>query len=60
MYDHLPKDSVILLSFANTQLRDNFPTLADFCQHFNITAEELCTKLALLDYHYDESTNQFI
>ncbi len=55
----LPKDPVILLSYINTQLRDNYASLAEFCASNNCSAEELCDTLARIDYHYDESTNQF-
>ena len=60
MYDNLPKDPVILLSFTNTQLRDTFPSLAAFCSNFQISEEDLCKKLAMLNYEYDANTNQFI
>ena len=60
MYDNLPKDPVILLSFTNTQLRDTFKTLDSFCYNFNISKEDLCAKLSLLPYEYDSKTNQFI
>ncbi|MBR3769721.1 MAG: DUF4250 domain-containing protein [Lachnospiraceae bacterium] len=60
MYDNLPKDPVILLSFTNTQLRDTFESLSAFCTNFQISEEDICTKLAVLNYKYDEKTNQFI
>ena len=40
----LPKDPVMLLSFVNTQLRDNYSGLKE---------------LAQIDYKYDETVNQF-
>ena len=60
MYDTLPKDPVILLSFTNTQLRDTFESLDAFCINFQITKEDICAKLAALNYEYCETTNQFI
>ena len=60
MYDNLPKDAVILLSFTNTQLRDTFESLDAFCINFQISKEEICERLAALNYAYDEATNQFI
>lgn len=60
MYDSLPKDPVILLSFTNTQLRDTFESLSAFCINFQISEEEIRTKLAVLNYEYDSVTNQFI
>ena len=49
----LPKDPVMLLSFVNTQLRDNYAAAYD------IDEKELCDKLAQIDYKYDETVNQF-
>lgn len=60
MYDHLPKDPVMLLSFTNTQLRDTFHTLDSFCINFQIERQSLEAKLKTIDYAYDEKTNQFI
>ena len=60
MYDNLPKDPVILLSFTNTQLRDTFESLSAFCINFQIEETELCSRLAALNYEYDAKTNQFI
>ena len=47
MYDNLPKDPVILLSFTNTQLRDTFESLSAFCTNFQISEEDICEKLAV-------------
>ena len=60
MYDNLPKDPVILLSFTNTQLRDTFESLSAFCTNFQISEDDIRAKLAVLSYEYDEKTNQFI
>ena len=60
MYDSLPKDPVILLSFTNTQLRDNFKSLSAFCENFEISEDDLCAKLAALNYEYNPQTNQFV
>lgn len=60
MYDSLPKDPVMLLSFTNTQLRDTFESLDAFCINFQISEEVLSETLANIDYEYDEKTNQFV
>ena len=57
---NLPNDPVILLSYINTQLRDNFPSLTDLCLSFHVAEDELVRKLAVIDYHYDKSSNQFV
>lgn len=56
----LPKDPVILLSYVNTKLRDEFATLDAFCKSCNVDKEDLCKKLNTIDYHYDETTNCFV
>ena len=55
----LPKDPVMLLSFVNTQLRDNYSGLKELAAAYDIDEKELCDKLAQIDYKYDETVNQF-
>ena len=38
---NLPKDPVILLSYINTQLRDNYASLAEFCSANDCSPEEI-------------------
>ena len=56
----MPKDPVMLLSYVNTQLRDFYPSLAEFCAAMQTEESDLREKLALIDYEYDEKTNQFV
>ena len=56
----LPKDPIMLLSFVNTQLRDRFDSLGDFCSSYLVNAEELKQKLLAAGYVYDEEKNRFI
>lgn len=55
----LPKDPIILLSYVNTQLRDRYPSLSELAEAEETTPEEISNKLAAIDYHYDEKSNQF-
>lgn len=55
----LPKDPVMLLSFVNTQLRDNYSGLKELAAAYDIDEKKLCDKLAQIDYEYDETVNQF-
>ncbi len=59
-YDQLPKDPVMLLSFINTQLRDHYRDLDAFLEDFQLDKEAILEKMALMDYAYDETSNQFI
>ncbi len=56
----LPKDPVILLSYVNTQLRDNYSSLDELADSKDVAIEELTKKLNLINYFYNEKTNQFI
>ncbi len=55
----LPKDPVILLSYINTQLRDNYATLTEFCNANGCSADEIIHTLEIIDYHYNPDNNQF-
>ena len=48
----MPKDPVMLLSYVNTQLRDFYPSLAEFCAAMQTEESDLREKLALIDYLY--------
>jgi len=60
MTQTIPQDPIILLSFTNTQLRDHFSNLTDFCKAYRIDETYIIQKLQLVDYAYNEHTNQFI
>lgn len=57
---NLPKDPIMLLSVVNTQLRDNYPNLAELAAAYMTTEDSIITALDTVDYHYDEERNQFI
>ena len=42
----LPKDPVILLSFVNTKLRDEFESLEELCAALDADAQTICDTLA--------------
>lgn len=56
----LPNDPVILLSYINTQLRDNYASFPLLCEDLQADAAVITEKLASIDYFYDETLNQFI
>ncbi len=57
---NIPKDPVILLSYINTKLRDDYKTLDELCSSLEINKGELTEKLAGINYSYDESLNKFL
>ena len=56
----LPKDPVILLSFVNTKLRDEYESLDELCAALDADAQAVRDTLASLDYHYDPVGNRFV
>lgn len=55
----LPTDDFLLLSLVNTKLRDEFSSLAAFCDDYECSEETLKTRLANVNYFYDEKLNKF-
>ncbi len=58
----LPQDPVMLLSYINTQLRDNYSSLENLADGLDIPQSDLNAvvgKLGSIGYKYDSSTNQF-
>ena len=56
----LPKDPVILLSYVNTKLRDEFPDLDELCAALDADKASIITALRALNYEYDPDRNQFV
>ena len=58
----LPQDPIILLSYVNTQLRDNYSSLDKLAEGLDMSEEEVKEMVGKLDsvgYKYDEEVNQF-
>ena len=55
----LPKDPMILLSYVNTHLRDDYPTLDALCEDLDVSREALETQLEAVGFSYDEEQNRF-
>lgn len=55
----LPKDPAILLSWVNTKLRDDYPSLGELCAALDADPEAIRAALAPLGYAYDEEHNKF-
>lgn len=58
--DTLPKDPVMLLSVVNTNLRDFYGSLDDFCSAKDVDKSEIEEKLEKINYSYDATSNQFV
>lgn len=57
---NIPKDPVMLLSFINTQLRDNYDSLTELAKSYMIEEQEIIDKLGAINYAYDSDRNQFV
>ena len=55
-----PKDPVMLLSYVNTQLRDFYSTMEEFCKAFDVSKDEIDRILDGIDYQYDPESNRYI
>ena len=56
----LPNDPMILLSYINTKLRDDYPTLNALCDDLQADKTEIEAKLKAIDYTYNAELNKFI
>ena len=56
----IPKDPNILLSYINTELRDNYDDLVDFCVAHSVDINDIVGRLRSIDYTYDAHINQFV
>lgn len=57
--DMIKMDSIILLSFINTKLRDEYSTLNLLCYDLNLDEKLLTNKLHDVGYEYNKDINQF-
>ena len=56
----LPNDPMILLSYINTKLRDEYSSLSELCDDMNEDKAEIERKLKGIDYTYNAELNRFI
>ena len=54
----MPKDPVMLLSWLNMKLRDQYEDLADLCYDYHIPMQEIVDKMEAIGYHYTYKSNQ--
>ena len=56
----LPNDPIMLLSFVNMKLRDQYASLDALCEDMDVDKAQIIAKLAEVGYEYSEERNQFI
>lgn len=55
----LPNDPMMLFSFINMKLRDNYPSLDDLCEDLQVNKKSLLTKLKDSGFEYSPEHNKF-
>lgn len=48
----VPKDPMILLSYMNTQLRDNYSSLEEMCQALDLNESQIRKTLSDIGFEY--------
>ncbi len=56
----IPTDPAILLSYINTQLRDNYSSLEELSKSLSVDENEIKSKLSAIGYEYNEELNKFL
>ena len=52
--DKLPHDPMMLFSYVNTQLRDHYPSLNEFCKAMDVDRSQLEAKLKAAGFEYNK------
>ena len=55
----IPQDPIILYSYINTLLRDQYPSLKELCKAIGVEENEIIQKLQTAGFEYDETVHQF-
>lgn len=56
----VPNDPVILLSYVNTMLRDNYDSFSLLCDNLDVDSADVSQKLLTIGYIYNSEINQFV
>lgn len=56
----LPKDPFMLMSYVNTQLRDNYSDLLELAASLGVSEEEIVRPLADAGFAYNAELNRFV
>ena len=59
MNENLPQDPMVLFSFVNMKLRDDYSSLEAMCDDMGIDKNFLIEKLKAAGFEYNEAQNKF-
>lgn len=51
----IPQDPMILLSYLNTKLRDEYKSLDLLCNDLQLDKSDIIQKMSSIDYAYDDA-----
>ena len=57
--ENLPKDPMMLMSFINMKLRDEYPSLDELCASLSVDRATLEATLATAGVEYNQQQNKF-
>ncbi|MBR1940419.1 MAG: DUF4250 domain-containing protein [Bacteroidales bacterium] len=55
----LPEDPMMLYSYLNMKLRDEYPSLDALCEDMDVSKEEILEKMKGVGFEYDSERNRF-
>ena len=55
----LPQDPMMLFSYVNTKLRDDYSSLDALCDDLDVDRQQLEQKMADVGFEYNPSQNKF-
>ena len=55
----MPEDPMMLYSFLNMKLRDEYPSLDALCEDLNVSKDEILKKMKSIGFEYDSVRNRF-
>jgi hypothetical protein len=55
----IPNDPMMLLSFINMKLRDEYNSFDSLCDNLDVDKDEIVSKLGAVGYRYNKDNNQF-
>lgn len=55
----IPKDPIMLMSFLNMKLRDEFSSLTELCKSLSLDESDIIKKMSDVGFEYNKDLNQF-
>ncbi len=55
----MPEDPMMLYSFLNMKLRDEYPSLDALCEDLDVSKDEIIKKMKSIGFEYDSERNRF-